>query len=128
LQETGHITVAQIAAFLADLGREIHSLEQRLLHLRGGAHATTPRSAPKPSVATSRKRRETHPAPARTGRKRTFTVTDKVLKSRALQGRYLPLLNKFSGRRRATFAKLAKEKGREAAIAEMESALKSLSR
>ena len=62
------------------------------------------------------------PAPKR--RKRKFTVTPAVLASREVQGRYLPLLNKFTGKKRAQFARTAKEKGREAAIKEMQAALK----
>jgi hypothetical protein len=61
------------------------------------------------------------PAPKR--RKRKFTVTPAVLASREIQGRYLPLLNKFKGKRKEQFARMAKEKGREAAIKEMEAAL-----
>ena len=60
----------------------------------------------------------TQSAPKR--RKRKFTVTPAVLASREIQGRYLPLLNKFKGKRKEQFAKLAKEEGREAAIKAME--------
>ncbi|HYR27144.1 MAG TPA: hypothetical protein VEU30_01685, partial [Thermoanaerobaculia bacterium] len=56
-------------------------------------------------------------------RKRKFTVTPAVLASREIQGRYLPLLNKFKGKRKEQFAKTAREKGREAAIKEMEATL-----
>jgi len=40
-----------------------------------------------------------------------------------LQGRYLALVRQFPENRRAGFAKTAKEKGREAAIREMQDSL-----
>jgi hypothetical protein len=51
-------------------------------------------------------------------------VTPKVLASRELQGRYLPLLNKMPKGKRGYYRKLAKAKGREAAIKEMQAARK----
>jgi hypothetical protein len=42
------------------------------------------------------------------------------LASRQLQGRYLALVRRFPANRRAQFAKVAKERGREAAIREMQ--------
>jgi hypothetical protein len=56
------------------------------------------------------------------GRKRT-AITSEQLASRQLQGRYLALVRRFPATRRATFAKTAKEKGREAAIKEMQDSL-----
>jgi hypothetical protein len=137
------VTAAQIREYLADMGREIRELEDRLRRLRdaaGGdaAHSSTRGGGQIPTLV---RRRNAKSSAARTGRatpltvpkrdstpstkrpKRKFTVTPKVLASRALQGRYLPLLNKFSGRRKAAFARTAKDKGREVAIREMEAAL-----
>lgn len=151
LRKAGRLTAAQIKGYLADMGREITHLEQRLKHLRestepaetrprGGAdEIPTPFSKPAAAHAPSRKRTAAPKmrvlvAPAvkeaETGKvaakrkKRKFTVTPKVLASREVQGRYLPLLNKFSGKRKAAFAKTAKEKGREAAIKDMNQALR----
>ena len=59
----------------------------------------------------------------RKGRKRS-AITAEQLASRQLQGRYLALVRRFPETRRAQFAKIAKEKGREAAIKEMQDSLK----
>ena len=66
-------------------------------------------------------------APAAKGGKRgrrRANITPEQLASRQLQGRYLALVRQFAENRRAAFAKTAKEKGREAAIKEMQDALK----
>lgn len=59
---------------------------------------------------------------AKRGRKRA-AITSEQLASRQLQGRYLALVRRFPASRRATFARTAKEKGREAAIKEMQDAM-----
>jgi hypothetical protein len=152
LRRAGQVTAAQIRGYVADMGREIRDLEERLRRLRDAAgaavaergstqvgngspaapgHSKRERARPGPTpnrsvIATP----AAVPSPAAAGqaapklRKRRFTVTPAVLASREIQGRYLPLLNKFTGKRRARFAKTAKEEGREAAIMEMEAALK----
>jgi hypothetical protein len=56
------------------------------------------------------------------GRKRT-AITSEQLASRQLQGRYLALVRRFPANRRPAFAKTAKERGREAAIKEMQDSL-----
>lgn len=58
------------------------------------------------------------------GRRKTSSITPEQLASRQLQGRYLALVRQFPETRRAAFAKIAKEKGREAAIKEMQDAKK----
>jgi hypothetical protein len=146
LRQAGRVTAAQIKGYLSDMGREIRDLEDRLHRLReaagtsfmvskanrvgNGAPASRRASAAprrKPGrPAGSRKKATPTPVPSTTAkpRKRKFTVTAKVVASRELQGRYLPLLNKFSGKKRQQYAKLAKEKGREAAITQMTAAVK----
>ena len=57
-------------------------------------------------------------------RRRRSSITPEQLASRQLQGRYLALVRQFAASRRPSFAKTAKEKGREAAIKEMQDALK----
>lgn len=57
------------------------------------------------------------------GRKQRAPITSEQLASRQLQGRYLALVRRFPANRRAAFAKTAKEKGREAAIKEMQDSL-----
>jgi hypothetical protein len=58
------------------------------------------------------------------GRKRRSAITSEQLASRQLQGRYLALVRQFAEGKRAQYAKIAKERGREAAIREMQDALK----
>jgi hypothetical protein len=149
LREARQVTAAEIRGYVADMAREIRDLEERLERLRdaagtamaerairrvgNGSPATLRRSkrgrpkrvrpiipsnAPQTAVPSPA---AAQPAPRR--RKRKFTVTPAVLASREIQGRYLPLLNKFKGKRKEQFANTAREKGREAAIKEMEAAL-----
>ena len=63
-------------------------------------------------------------APAKRGRKRRSAITPEQLASRQLQGRYLALVRQIPANKRAQYAKTAKEKGREAAIKEMQDAIK----
>ncbi len=58
------------------------------------------------------------------GRKARTAITAEQLASRQLQGRYLALVRRFPQTRRTQYAKIAKEKGREAAIREMQDAIK----
>ena len=58
------------------------------------------------------------------GRKQRASITPEQLASRQLQGRYLALVRQFPAAKRAQYARTAKEKGREAAITEMQSSLK----
>lgn len=58
------------------------------------------------------------------GRKGGANITPEQLASRQLQGRYLALVRGFPESRRTYFAKVAKEKGREAAIKEMQDSKK----
>jgi hypothetical protein len=61
---------------------------------------------------------------AKRGRKGGANITPEQLASRQLQGRYLALVRGFPETRRSYFAKVAKEKGREAAIKEMQDSKK----
>ncbi|HEX7807960.1 MAG TPA: hypothetical protein VF608_04540 [Thermoanaerobaculia bacterium] len=58
------------------------------------------------------------------GAKSKAAITAEQLASRQLQGRYLALVRQFPEKKRADYAKIAKEKGREAAIKEMQDARK----
>ena len=57
-------------------------------------------------------------------RRRRSPITAEQLASRQLQGRYLALVRQIPASKRAGFARIAKEKGREAAIKEMQDSLK----
>jgi O6-methylguanine-DNA--protein-cysteine methyltransferase len=63
-------------------------------------------------------------APAKRGRRRRSAITPEQLASRQLQGRYLGLIRQVPQSKRAQYQKIAKEKGREAAIRELQDAVK----
>jgi hypothetical protein len=58
------------------------------------------------------------------GGKKRSAITAEQLASRQLQGRYLALVRQFAENKRIQYAKVAKERGREAAIREMQDSLK----
>lgn len=57
-------------------------------------------------------------------RRRTAKLSSEQLASRQLQGRYLGLIRQIPASQRARFKKIVKDKGREAAIKELQSAVK----
>jgi hypothetical protein len=63
-------------------------------------------------------------AGAKRGRRRKSAITPEQLASRQLQGRYLGLIRQVPANKRAQYQKIAKEKGREAAIRELQDAVK----
>jgi len=75
-----------------------------------------------PKAASTAAAETAAPAPAARGRKKS-AITAEQLASRQLQGRYLALVRRFPASKRAGFAKTAKDKGREAAIKEMQDLL-----
>lgn len=112
----------EVQRYVNDMHREIGDLELRLRSLREAAgsaiarvvHAVTPgRRRGRPAGAAKAGRR----------RRRRSAITPEQLASRQLQGRYLGLIRQIPASRRGQYQKIAKEKGREAAIKEMQSAL-----
>lgn len=107
--------------YVSDMGREIGELERRLESLRaahGGAQAGggTRTRAPRGRKAAS----APAAAPAKkAGRKKSRRISAEQRASQKIQGRYLGLVRQFPASKRPYFAKVAKEKGREAAIKEM---------
>ena len=99
----------------SDIGRylEIRKLEERLASLRGGRRGRRGRP---PGTSTAKK--------AGGRRKRGGRLTAQQLASRQLQGRYLGLIRQIPASQRGRYAKIAKDKGRESAIREMQGALK----
>jgi O6-methylguanine-DNA--protein-cysteine methyltransferase len=92
--------------------REIRKLEERLEALRGGARrGRRPGKRVAAAAAGGRRRRRSR-------------ITAQQLASRQLQGRYLGLIRQIPASQRGRYAKIAKDKGREAAIREMQGALK----
>ena len=99
LMRDGRLSTADIKRY-----RQIRQLEQRLQSLRGG------RAAPGAQRGA-------------VGRRRSSRITAEQLASRQLQGRYLGLIRQIPKAQRARYAKVASDRGREAAIKEMRTAL-----
>ena len=129
------ISPSEISRYVGEMGREISELEQRLQRLRDAAGPAAAAAAGFAAGAVFGRRRGRPPgrppgrpaaakSAAKRGRRRRSAITPEQLASRQLQGRYLALVRRFAKNRRAQFAKTAKDKGREAAIKEMQEALK----
>jgi len=120
------ISASDIREYVDDMRHEIGVLEERLKSLReatgeairGVIQALTPgrrRGRPPGSGAKQ---------PAAKGRaKRRARITPEQLASRQLQGRYLGLIRQIPASRRGQYQKIAKDRGREAAIKEMSAVL-----
>lgn len=83
-----------------------------------------PPGRPPASAAAAPSTEGAAPAGRKRGRKARTPITAEQLASRQLQGRYLALVRRFPATKRANYAKIAKEKGREAAIRDMQEAVK----
>ena len=134
------VSPGEIIRYVNEMQREIDELEKRLQSLRaaagggggGAAAAASPRRRGRPPGSRNRARAagDAAAAPAagggakgrRLGRRRS-NITPEQLASRQLQGRYLGLIRQIPASKRGQYQKTAKEKGREAAIKEMASAL-----
>lgn len=103
------ISAGEVNRYVSDMKREIADLETRLQSLR---QASSPAAARLPIA------RRATAAPGRQKR-----ISSEQRASRLIQGRYLGLIRQIPASRRSQYQKIAKEKGREAAIKEMASAL-----
>ena len=113
------VSRADVQRYVNAMQGEIAELEQRLRSLKDAAGGAI-RSAIQ--ALTPGKRRGRPPG---SGKKRkSAKITAEQLASRQLQGRYLGLIRQIPASRRATYQKIAKDKGREAAIKEMMTTLK----
>src|SRR5437763_7668327 len=146
------ISPGEVGRYVSDMRREITDLESRLQTLRAHAGASSSSSGTTSGSTTgarrgrppgrppgSGKRRGRPPgsgrkaaaaagsAPQAAGgvkrRRRRSAITAEQLASRQLQGRYLGLIRQIPASRRGQYQKIAKERGREAAINEMKSAV-----
>ncbi len=116
------VTWSEVHRYTEDMKREINHLEERLKSLRaatgeairGAVQALRPGRRGRPPGSTNKAGRK---------RRRRSAITAEQLASRQLQGRYLGLIRQIPASRRAQYQRIAKEKGREAAIKEMASAL-----
>lgn len=143
------ISPGEVARYINDMQREINDLERRLEQLRAatsgggasartGAAATAPRRRGRPPGSANRGPGRPPGRPgrppgrppaaaagggAKAGRRRRSAITPEQLASRQLQGRYLGLIRQIPASKRAQYQRTAKEKGREAAIREMQGVL-----
>ena len=106
LIKDARITVAEVSRYM-----QIQRLEEQLRSLRGGGAGRSGRKIARAAVAAGRR-----------GRRRAITAEQAA--SRKLQGKYLSLVRQIPASRRTQYAKIAKDRGREAAIREMQDALK----
>lgn len=136
LMRDRRVSANDVERYVGDMRREIDELETRLQSLRaatgGGSDKQSGASAGGGLPARRRPGRPPRAAgaaspaavtkPSRRGRKRgrSAAITPERLASRQLQGRYLSLVRRIPRNRRNYFSRLAKEKGREAAIKEMQ--------
>ena len=113
------VTRTDIQRYVNDMHREIGDLERRLQSLKE-ATGSVIRSAIE--ALTPGKRRGRPPGGGK--KRKSAKITAEQLASRQLQGRYLGLIRQIPASKRGTYQKIAKEKGREAAIREMMTTLK----
>lgn len=145
------VSSSDVSRYVTEMGQEISQLEQRLQQLRNAAGpaaaaAVAGIAAGVAAVAAVRRGRKPGRPPgrpgrppgrppaseasaagakrAKRGRKSRSSITPEQLASRQLQGRYLALVRRFPANKRAQYAKVAREKGRETAIREMQDAIK----
>jgi hypothetical protein len=138
------LSAGEILRYVSAMQTEIDTLERRLQSLRaaagGGASPVMPaRRGRPPGSGRARKRgrrpqqisdftqpidlsRDAKPIRGQRRRRRT-TYSGEQLTSQQLQGRYLGLIRQIPASKRAQYQKTAKEKGREAAIKEMQTTL-----
>jgi hypothetical protein len=113
------VTRTDVQRYVNDMQREIGELERRLQSLKEATGGVI-RSAIE--ALTPGKRRGRPPGGGR--KRRSSKITAEQLASRQLQGRYLGLIRQIAASKRGTYQKIAKERGREAAIKEMMTTLK----
>jgi uncharacterized caspase-like protein len=129
------VSPGEILRYVNEMQHEIDQLEQRLQSLRaaagggGGSYAAAPPARRRGRPPGSRNRAKAA-APAAVGggkkagrRRRRSAITAEQLASRQLQGRYLGLIRQIPASKRGQYQRTAKEKGREAAIKEMQNTL-----
>jgi hypothetical protein len=120
------ISASDARGYLNEMRSEIGVLEERLKSLReaageairGAIQALTPgrrRGRPPGSGAKQ--------AAKPRAKRRRARITPEQLASRQLQGRYLGLIRQIPAARRGQYQKIAKDRGREAAIKEMSAVL-----
>ncbi len=127
------ISPGEINRYLGEMHREISDLEQQLASLRAAAGSAGGSSRSGAVAAKARRgrpagsgRKPGRPAKAASAskaapkrRRRRRAITPEQVASRQLQGRYLGLIRQIPASKRGQYQKIAKERGREAAVREM---------
>ena len=147
------VSQSDVNGYLSQMSNEISELEARLQHLKDAVGGAVSSAAAGIASAVAAVRRRPGRPPGKRGpgrppgsgrkpgrppasaaasegaatgakrRRRRTAITSEQLASRQLQGRYLALVRRFPATKRAAYAKVAKERGREAAIKEMPDSL-----
>jgi hypothetical protein len=146
------VSQSDVNGYLSQMSNEISELEARLMHLKDAVGGVASAAAASIASAVAAVRRKPGRPPGKRGpgrppgsgrkpgrppaaaaaaapeggvkrRRRRSAITSEQLASRQLQGRYLALVRRFPATKRASFAKVAKERGREAAIKEMQDSI-----
>lgn len=114
----------EIDKYLKEMDSEIENLEQRLSMLRGSRGSAPATSGKGRSGRRSKAAAATSGSEKGSKRKRGSrkATTPEAQKSRQLQGQYISLIKRFSGKERDRFKALAKEQGREEAVKQMKQA------
>jgi hypothetical protein len=109
LIDEGKVTAADVRRHIAGMWDEMSALEKRIAALRDLGQ---PFAHPVRAARTV----------ARKLRRRAKRVSAEVAASRRLQGQYIAAIRQVAKSKRAKYAAIAKEKGREAAIREIKKA------
>lgn len=116
----------EIDKYLKEMDSEIETLEERLSMLRGSRSSapegTAPASRPGRKKKSSAKKSSAKTSAKRKRGSRKAT-TPEAQKSRQLQGQYISLIKRFSGKERDKYKKMAQDKGREEAVNQMKKAV-----
>ncbi len=139
----GKTSAAEVSRLAAERGERIKALQAELAQLKGGRApaATTPAKPPKTAKTRKLAARPAR-SPKRTAAKatakaatgkallvttrkdgRTFTVTQKVVDARRVQGQYLGYLAQLPAKEKDRFKTIAREKGVPVAIVEIKKRL-----
>jgi hypothetical protein len=116
------ITRWQVQGALTKMNREIQELEVRLATLRAGANGHAKRPPAHGPVNGEAQTAKAGNTAAR--RRKPRTISPEAHASHVLQGQYIYFMRQIPEGKRDRFKKIAKDSGRETAIAEMKKAIK----
>jgi len=112
------IAPSEVQRYVAAMHQEIADLEQRLHTLRAASSGAFVARESTPSAV-----RPTSPVPRKRRRRSRKPASAEVRASQQLQGRYVSLIRQLPKYKRDQYQKIAKDRGREAAITAMRTAL-----